>query len=172
MSDRTIRETIQHLAGTHDNDPVYVYDAEVDSVDEDNRICSVTLIGGRANNSLSNVRLMSSIDDGILIIPTVGSTVTIIFSSFTEPLVIGWSGWDKMILKGGDQGGLVLSPNLITKLNNLENLVNDLISKFNSHTHNVTAVGSPTGPSLIQEDQTLTKTIQSDIENPNITQGL
>lgn len=70
----------------------------------------------------------------------------------------------------GSNGGLVLVNPLTEKLNNLENLVNDLVDKFNAHTHNVTAVGSPTGPNLDPETTVLTPTVAADIENENVTQ--
>lgn len=76
-------------------------------------------------------------------------------------------------LLDGSLGGLVKVIDLTTKLNNLENLVNDLISKYNSHTHILT-LSSGTGtaaPTVTTETQTLTPTNRGDIENTNITHG-
>lgn len=168
---RTIRETIQRLAGTHQPDGIKLIDATVNSYDEPSRTCDVTAITGIVGEDIPGVRLMSDADDGILLLPTVGSTITIARSAFTDPVMIACSGLDKIILMGGDLGGLVMLLPLLTKLNNLENLVNDLITKFNAHTHNVTAVGSPTGPNLLPESDTLTPTERDDLENLNITQG-
>jgi len=170
-SARAIREAIQYLAGTHDNEFIVVADAEVTEVDQPNRVCTVALIDGKVANIRDDARLMCAIDDGILILPTVGSTVTIILSTFTDPLVIGFSGVDSIILKGGDLGGLAIVPALIKKINNIENMLNDLASKYNSHTHPVVSTGAPTGSTSTQETTTLIPTQQSEIENTSITHG-
>jgi len=171
MSDRSVRELVQHLAGTHDNEKIYIVDAEVVTVNKESRTCNCISIGGNSNNELNDVRLMSNVDDGILIIPAVGSNVIIILTTFTEPFVACYGEVDSIIWRGGDLGGMVKVVELTKKLNNIEKLLNDLILKFNSHTHNVTAVGSPTGPNLNQETTTATLTVRKDIENENITQG-
>jgi len=82
---------------------------------------------------------------------------------------------------GGEYGGVPIvvdrnNPNngLLTKVNNLENLLNDLISKYNSHTHKTTC---PAGPGnalspLPPDTETTTLspiTSQPDISHPNIT---
>lgn len=172
MSDsRSVGEAIRYHAGTHDSDPVIIVDAIVTGVDEGNRSCTCDLVGGKIGSTLDNVRLMASIDDGVLIIPALNSSVTIIFSTFTEPIVICFSEVDKIIFRGGDLGGMVITPNLIQKLNNLEKLMNDLISKFNTHTHQVISTGSPSGPNLLPENTTIIQTTRDDIENKNVTQG-
>jgi len=169
MSDRDVREAIQHLAGTNKTDNIFLVDANVDSYNESTRTCTCTLIGGQASNTLPNVRLLSSVDDGLLKLPTVDTTVTIILSSFTEPVVIGYSGLDKMIMLGGDLGGLPIVGALLEKINNLEKAYNDLVSKFNAHIHPET--GTNTGPTPTQETTVLTLTELDEIENKNITQG-
>jgi hypothetical protein len=171
MSDRGIREAIQHLADTHMTDRLYLVDATVDTVDIDARTCGCTGLSGLVGGSIDDARLMATIDDGFLIVPAIGSTVTIIMSLFTGPVVVSYSEVEKIIWRGGDLGGLTITKQLVEKLNNLENLVNDLIAKYNLHTHNVTATGAPTGPSLTPETQTLTPTVVADLENTAITQG-
>lgn len=170
MSDRAIQDAIQILSGTHMADKIHVLDAVVISVDATARTCIVRATGGKSGNVLP-ARLMSSTDDGILILPTVGSTVTIIMSDFTSPYVSLYSGIDKIILRGGDLDGLVKVIDLTTKLNNLENKLNQLLTKYNSHTHNVISTGAPSGPCLQPESGQLTPTVQADIENTNITHG-
>ena len=80
-----------------------------------------------------------------------------------------------MQLNDGSYGGLVKVINLTTKLNNLEKLVNDLLSAWNNFA-NVYKPGSPstTGlPAVLTEltDNSLTLTQQSDIENTDIKHG-
>lgn len=171
MADRDIRELVRHLAGTHQVDTLIFIDVEVDSVDPDAMTCQGTAITGPTGNAIADIRLMSSVDDGVLLLPTEGSTISVLMSTFAGPIMVGWSGLDKIILFGGDLGGLVKVVELTEKLNNLEKAYNDLVEKFNAHTHNVTAVGSPTGPNIAPEGTTLTLTVRTDIENPNITQG-
>lgn len=172
MGDRDIKEVIRKLAGQEYDDRVYTIDAEVLSVDEDNRTCECQSISGQASNVIPDVRLMASVDDGILILPAIGSNVTIILSTFTDPYVTGYSAIDKIILRGGDLGGLVKVVELTDKLNKIENLLNDFISKYNSHTHaGVQTGGGMSAVTLALEDQTLTLTEKEEIENEKITQG-
>lgn len=171
MSDRSIQESIKYLAGTHGADGTKLIDATVNSVDETARTCEATALTGKVGDIIPDVRLMSDADDGVLLIPTVGSTITVAISVFADVIMVGCSGLDKIILMGGDLGGMVKAIDLVIRLNKLENAYNDLVSKFNTHTHNVTATGAPTGPSLLPEPNTLALTVRADIENENILQG-
>jgi hypothetical protein len=171
MSDRAIRDAILQITGNHLSDKVYAIDAVVISVDTTTRTCVCQAVSGRANNIFNDVRLMASADDGILIIPEIDSNVCIILSDYSEPYISQYGGIDRIILRGGDLGGLVKAAVLTVKLNNLEKLMNNLITKFNSHTHNVTAVGSPTGPNITPEGGSLTTTTQAELENKNISHG-
>lgn len=73
----------------------------------------------------------------------------------------------------GTNGGMVLVNQLTTKLNNLENLVNNLITQYNSHTH-ILALTSGTGTAAItisQETGMISPiTKAADIQNDKITQ--
>lgn len=171
MADRDIREAVEKMSGTHLADKVYSIEAAVNSVDAKARTCVCTVVSGRANNTFYDVKLMSSVDDGFLIIPTVGSTVNIILSDYTDPYISQYSGIDSIIFRGGDLGGMVKVITLTAKLNNVENKVNDLITKFAAHVHPVIAVGSPTGPNATPVIGVLVPTQQTEIENKNITHG-
>lgn len=168
---RGIAEAVKYLAGTHQTDTVFLIDAQVLSVDPDAMTCVVTALTGPVGNDIPDVRLIASVDDGVLRLPTIGSTVTVLMSTFTDPAIVAYSGLDKIVLLGGDLGGLPVVGNLIIRLNNLENAYNDLASKYNSHVHPVIATGSPTGTTSILEPTNLALTVATDIENPNITQG-
>lgn len=170
MSDRAIQEAIQILSGTHLSDKVYFIDATVKSVDEQARTCVVVALSGKAGNEFT-ARLMASVDDGVLIVPTVESTVAVSMSDFNTATIVQYSEVEKIVLRGGDLGGLVKVIELTEKLNNLENKLNSLVAKYNIHTHNVTAVGSPTGPGLQPESGALTPTQRSEIENDKINHG-
>jgi hypothetical protein len=166
---RDIRESIQHLAGTHENDILILADAIVDSVEIESRTCTVTLIDSSKPTQRDDVRLLPSIDDGFLIIPDIGTTITIIFSTFTAPVIVSYSGWNRAMFNGGELGGLAIVPVLIKKINALENMLNDLSEKYNSHIHPVS--GPSTGPTTSTETMTITPTEQSEIENTSITHG-
>lgn len=71
---------------------------------------------------------------------------------------------------GGQNGGIPMTPQLVNILNLLINAINGLVSLYNSHTHNVTAVGSPTGPTLAPDNNSLDPVHNTDIENPKVTQ--
>ncbi len=170
-ADDKIQEAIRILAGSNLADNVYAVDCTVISVDEDARTAQVQAIGGKARNTFT-ARLMTTVDDGVLVVPEDDSTVCVVFGNFTKPYITQYSGVKKIVLRGGDLGGLVKVIELTTKLNNLENLVNDLVQKFNSHVHTgVTAGGASTGPTPTQETTTLVKTKRKDIENEQITHG-
>lgn len=190
MSARQITQAIQTLAGTYNADTVHLITAEVDSVDIPSRSCSVTTISGKKTTAIENVKLMAAIDDGVLFVPTVGSTVMISYSNYNLPFIVQYSEVDqilfisgsrqvsivdgKIMLNDGSFGGLIQIEKLVQKLNNLETLVNDLVTKFNSHTHILTLT-SGTGtaaPTASPETTTLVQTIRNNIENTSITHGI
>lgn len=171
MSDRSIREAVQYLAGNNHADRVTMIDATVNSVDQDNRVCDCTAITGPVGSDLPGVRLMSSVDDGLLILPTAGSTVTVLLSIFCDPVIISYSEIDKIVLRGGDLDGMVMVRALTERLNNIENAFNSHVGNYNGHIHPVTATGVPTGVPVVPESGSLTPTQQADIENTTITQG-
>jgi len=189
MSDRNITQAIQTLAGTYNADTVHLVSAEVDSVNISERTCNVTTVSGKNQTAIENVKLMSAIDDGVLFIPSIGSTVQVLFSNYNLPFVVQYSEIDKILfisgssqlqiidgkimLNDGSKGGLIEVIPLVQKLNNLENLVNDLSTKFNSHTHILTLT-SGTGtaaPTANPQTTVLTQTKRNDIENTLITHG-
>lgn len=73
----------------------------------------------------------------------------------------------------GSNGGLVLVNPLVTKVNNLENLMNDLITKYNSHTHILTLTsGTGTAAATLTQETGMINPITkaSDIQSTVITQ--
>ena len=167
-----------------------VYVATVDSVDIGNRTCSCSLVSGSTDIALTNVKLMANVDDGMLITPTVGSTVIIESAPNIEPYVSMFSGIDKVFqvaggstyqidsdgikLNGENFDGLVKVAKLTEKLNNIEDLLNDLITKYNAHTHPYVNVAAPatTSPTTSLETGTIAPiTSQSDIENTTVKHG-
>lgn len=73
---------------------------------------------------------------------------------------------------GGESGGMVLVNDLVDRMNLIENAYNDLVTKFNAHSHILTLT-SGTGtaaPTLSPETTVLTDTIADDIQSTVITQ--
>ncbi len=166
-----ISELIRILAGTNDSDTVILVDAEVVSVDTDKRNCKCTIITGKAQNEIT-VRLMSAVGDGILIKPSVESTVSVLMSKKVDPIIFQYSDIDEIIILGGDLHGLIKIEDLVKKLNNVEKALNTHITKFNTHTHTgVQSGGSSTAVPAATDTQHLTETTQQDLENKNISHG-
>lgn len=188
MSDRAIIEAVQRLAGTQLTDEVYIIACTVESVDIDDRTCECTAIGGEAVTDVPGVQLMAEVDDGILYVPGIGSTVIVMYSKRNVPYIALYSEisaihyvvGDTTIdvtnglikLNDGTFQGLVKVVELTTKLNALENKVNDLIDKFNTHVHGGVTIGSSSSAvTLTPVTGTLTPTEQSEIENTKVTHG-
>lgn len=189
MSDRDIIECIRQMTGTHMQDKVHIVVSSVDAVNVLARTCDVTTISGKESTAILGVKLMASVDDGILLVPSIGSTVYVCYSTYNVPYVSLFSSLDqvlfisgssqvsivdgKIMLNDGSFGGLVEVAQLVTKLNNLESLVNDLVTKYNSHTH-ILALSAGTGtaaPTATTEPTVLTATVRTDIENTSVQHG-
>ncbi len=78
---------------------------------------------------------------------------------------------DGVVMNGGSLGGLVKIEALVSRLNGLESLLNDLISKFNAHVHSgVQTGGGVSGITTSLEGGSASVTNRSDLENTNVTQ--
>lgn len=190
MSSRKIIDAIQHISGVKQADAVSYLPCTVKSVSEAARTCVCTPQGGYMQAPISDALLMASVDDGLLYIPTVGSTVLVLLSKFAQPCVVLFSSIDKIThtvgnsqltvidgtiqLNDGSLGGLTKIGVLTEKLNNLENLLNGLIAKYNAHTH-VLALSTGTGsaaPTTTTETKILVPTQQTEIENTAVMHGV
>lgn len=188
MIERAIIESIKKIAGRQLTDEVFLIPCEVESVDIGTRSCVCRTIGGEAESELPDVQLMTSVDDGFLLVPVVGSTVLVIHSKRHFPAIVLFSAIEQILIVTGDStlmmkdglaqfndggfGGLIKIEDLVKKLNNIENLLNNLITKFNSHTHTgVSAGGGTSGPTAATESNHLTPTTQDELENKLITHG-
>lgn len=167
----SIGQYIRILAGTHEDPKVYLFDAEVvAAVDEKTRTVEVVMVGGKSSNTI-NARIMASVDDGCFIYPENGSTVSVIMSEFTDPIIIAYSSIEKITWLGGENDGVPLVKPLLDKINNLENEINNLKTLFSSWV----VVPSDGGAALkaitaTWSSQQITPTIQSDLEHTKIKQ--
>ena len=151
MDNTKLRQAIRKIAGNGSQ----ILQCEVISVDIPNRTALVKY------EAEYIVKLMTSVGDGLLLIPEVGSSVSVL-----DGQIIGYSDLDEIWLSGQQYGGLVKVSGLVDKLNNLENKVNSIITTFNAHTH--ASTGAPAVPTITG---TLTPTTINDLENPDVKHG-
>lgn len=178
MSDRAIKEAVMHLAGTHGKDEMSLVVCEVVSVNEAARTCDVVTITGRSEYSIDDVCLMATVDDGILIIPVVNSTVLVIHNKRDVKFIAQFSEIEKVLiitgnttleikdgsikLNDGSYNGLVRVDDLTTKLNNMVTAINIELGKIQT---GIAAAGGSYAPA------TLNQFNKSDYENTKITHG-
>lgn len=167
-----IRAAIRSIAGI-ENIATSIL-CKVVSIDEDEFTCEVKPIDDGAN--YKDVRLISDASDpdkAFYLKPVVGSVVMITPQDDVTYFVSMYSQVEEIWLHGNLNEGLVKVVELTEKLNNIENLVNDLITKFNAHTHVLTlSAGTGTAaPTTSLETDTLTPTEQADIENDKVKHG-
>lgn len=168
MSVDSIRTALKKLNET--NEEIYSIVCTVDSVDTTNKTCDCTPKDGSAD--LLGVRLMAQNQTGFLIIPKVNSIVVVTMINRNTGYVALFSELSEIHLNGKNYDGLVMINDLVTKLNNLENKVNSIITTFNTHVHaGVTSGFSSTSPSVTPIVGTLTPTVKANIENTTVLQG-
>lgn len=174
-----LQDDIMKLAGTYLKDIVSIMPCNVDSVDQDNRVCDCTPIGGDAATQIPSVQLCAENDDGFLVFPKIGSTVIVGLSTRNTAFVIMYSGVSNIQMLDGSLGGLAVTGVLAAKYNILETFANQLITAVIAI--NSAASGSPAAPvtnatlaaflaTIIPTLKTLTT--QAEIENNLITQGI
>jgi len=100
--DRKIKEAIETMSGTRGQQSIKLVECEVISVDESKRTCNVSVIGGNAEYDIENVRLMATIDDGLLIIPTVGSQILVAHNNQNVKYICQFSEIEKVLLITGE----------------------------------------------------------------------
>lgn len=157
----SIKESIRKIVGGR---AFPAFTAKVEGVDGET--CSVSIDGVK----LTDVRLRAVVngeDSKILVTPKVGSYVLLTDLSggkFTDLAVISYSevdkieitADDKIVINGGDNNGLV-------KIDKLTEKLNELVEKFNTHTHPV-----PNGTSSLTSTQASVFN-KSDYEDTKIT---
>jgi hypothetical protein len=163
-----IKNAIRSLADKHEE--VYSIVCIVDDVDVSGKTCNCSPINGDAK--LLNVRLMTDITKvGIFVTPSVNSQVMVTMINKYTGYVSMFSELDEIQLNGKDKDGLVQVADLVTKLNNLENLVNAHILAYKSHTHLGVTVGMGATGITTPDTQTLTPTTQIELENKTVLHG-
>lgn len=133
------------------------------SIDLTNLTCAVVLLN---DTEIPDVRLKAAIDeipdastkDGLVQIPVEDSTVLVamIGNDPATRFILAFSQVEEVLMYDGLNGGLIKVVSMVTKLNNLENKVNALI------TWGLT-VSPPFSPATL-----LAVTVRADIENTKV----
>ena len=170
MHSREITESIQRLAGTFMTDTVSLFIATVDSVNLSARTCDVTPVTENAETSFPDVMLAAENNDGVLIVPSIDSTVIVsvnkrgvayvsMYSSIDTVTMIAPSG---IQFQDGTYGGMVIIAKLVEKINRLE-------AAFNSHTHGGVTTGSSS--TAVTATPITPITLQIELENTTVRHG-
>lgn len=152
---------------------------KVTAVDANARTCDVEVDGGYKRLGVRLRAIENGEQKGLILYPTVGSYVHISMSDNNRNI---WylsmvSEVDNIELNGGQFGGLIKIQEMVDKVNRLENKVNDLVTKHNTHIHITTATVGPSAtpgtiaPTTTTETPIAPLTHVSDLENPIVKHG-
>lgn len=168
---RDLFEAVRTLSGYDSLSQYESYICIVSDINLTNNTCTCSPVNSDAD--FTEVLLSISSSKGFLLVPVDGSLVAVTLVNETDAFITMVSDVEQVYIAGDENGGLVKVIELTEKLNNLENLVNDLISKYNTHTHILTlSAGTGTAaPTTTQETDTLTPTQRANIENTKIQHG-
>jgi len=163
---------------TFKSERMYSEICTVVSVDETKRTCVCQPIDDSAQ--LQKVRLQSvgNQSKGLVCIPKVGSFVTVSFLDSRNGFITQTAELDKILIdtdlvqfNGGSLDGMVKVNDLVTKLNNLENDINDLKTVFSSWATTPNDGGAALkAAAATWYAASLTPTVKSDLENKKILQ--
>jgi len=137
--------------------------AELAPLDGDANLLSVKLISGTAETPF-------------LVVPEIDSVVLATFISRNTAFISLCSEVKEIQLRGGEFGGLVKVGDLLGKINSLEEKLNSLISKYNTHTHITTATVLSGPPGIIAPPTAVDTPIapitqREDLENKAVKHG-
>ena len=183
---REIIEAIRKIVGDGRMGDIAI--GEVTAVDEDTRTCSLTSTVDKRTIDYSDVRLSAENNDGLIQIPSIGSTVVFIKMPNLENYVISFTDIDKLIcyidsnnyfefsssgfvFNGGTLDGMVKVNSLVTKLNNIETLLNKFVTNINAWTPVPNDGGAALKTIFTGNPVTaLTATVKANLENTKIKQ--
>jgi hypothetical protein len=181
-NNKNIRDLLRDI--TNDKTAqIYSVAVKITAVDETARTCDCEPLNG--DPEFFDVRLQSVISgaDGFVLIPAVDSVGIVTFVNNTTGYLATCSKIDKMIVKsdveilidcedikfnGGSNGGLIKINDLVSKLNAVEQKVNDLITACSSVVVALAPAGTFPLASFFTSVTPLTPTQTTDIENDKI----
>lgn len=168
MNEITVIKEAIRLTNPQSNN--YSVVCNVSDIDTVKCVCNCTPIDGSA--VLVNVRLNASDKDGFKLIPKNNSIVLVTLINKTTGYVAMISEVDEIHLNGINEDGIVKVNDLVTKLNNLENLVNNILTTLKSTTIPLAPSGTyPFAPLYTSYNNIAPLTNKNDLENPKIKHG-
>lgn len=173
----TLQEAIKLLVErSNARHELYCTLCTVNSVDNNERTCEVTPLNGNAD--LGSVRIQATLElaEGLYIEPKVNSTVLVAYINQTQAAVIQCSEIENIyidtngntVFNGGHNGGLIKISDLVTKLNNLENKVNEIVTWSSAHTHTGVTPGPGSSGTAVGIVGSLTPTTVNELENDKV----
>ena len=175
---RDIAEAIRALSGMDDLQYESVI-CTVSNINKTKMLCDCSPVNGDAD--FTEVRLNANYKKGFVLVPKNGSVVVVSQVSNEVAYISMVSEVDEILLAGDDNGGIVKVSELTTKLNNLENQLNNLIADL--LTIAVTLTSGGTTPllssvlgglittNLSNVTTPLTPTQSSELENTTVKHG-
>jgi len=102
-----------------------VYQAEVLEVDEENRTCKVKVDGDLEIDEVRLTAVIDSLQAPCFFLPKIGSIITcaVLEADDSQVVVVKFSEVDKVVLLGGNNGGLIVWANLREELKSLHSRV-------------------------------------------------
>jgi hypothetical protein len=163
MGKASISEYIKQIAGTFDQ----IISVKVTAVNYP--FFDGELITGE---TLQNIRLVAEeFDKVFVLIPQIDSNAIVGMVDAQNGILLLASDIDEVYLRGTEHGGLVKVSELVDKLNNLENQVNDILTTLKNTTIPLAPSGTYPFAPLYASINNLTPTQISDIENDKVKHG-
>ncbi len=142
----------------------------VDSVDLTNLTCYCVPINGDAD--MQEVKLIANNNKGFLIVPAVDSVVIVSLLSGSSYYVSMFSKVDSIQLNGDSYGGIPRVDPLVTKVNALENLLNNVLNVLKTTSIPLAPSGTyPFAPLYAALSNIAPLTQKSDLENTTVKHG-
>lgn len=162
-----IRDIIKEIAGDQAERNLF---ATVISVNTPNKTCEVKTIADQMR--VFDVRLISNNGNGVLFIPSVNSVVGVCMINEVEGFVSLYSQIDSIQYGDGSFNGMIKVDDLVTRLNTIEQDINDLKTALSGWTPVPSDGGAALKTALASYySSSLTETVRADLENDKITHG-
>lgn len=173
MNTQNLGDLIKQLV--KDQEEIYSLPCKVISLADD--LAELEPLNGDPN--LLDVKLLAGASDTpVRFTPVIGSVVIATFLSKDTAFISVYSELETVELRGDKFGGVTKVEEVVSKFNRLEDKVNDLITKFNAHTHLYVAPSIPlpgppipTPPPTTLETPIVPNTTVNDLENENVKHG-
>lgn len=167
METQNLGDIIRKLAAN--GEQVYSIPCEVTAVNGD--FADLTPLNGDAK--IFDVKLTAGTSNTpFLITPTVGSTVLATFLSKDTAFVSLYSEIDSVKIRGDQFGGLVKVQELVDKINQLENQINDIYNVLIGISIPLAPSGTyPFAPNFVNISPIAPITGKSDLENTEVLHG-